>query len=174
MGKRAKFVELLLAQEGVIEGPNNETIYGAATGYQHQPWCGSLRVWAAKQVKYRIVNCVSTVAGAAAYKKNGKWHDVATTDPATVQEGWAVFMGFDPKNPKAIQHVGTWIRYNGDGTAAILEGNTSPDKKGSQANGGQVALKVRAVSKKNGSKMRRSMPVFIIGYGQEDETGAPA
>ena len=170
MSKRHDFVAMLRRQEGVIEGPReNQTIYGSFTGYNFQPWCGSLRMWAANQVGYKIINVVSTVAGANAYKAKGKWHDAATVDPKILQEGWAVFMGFDPKNPKAIQHVGTFIKDNGDGTAVLLEGNTSSDKRGSQANGGQVALKVRAYKQKNGSKFRRSAPVFVIGFGQEDE-----
>lgn len=167
-GKRAQFVAKLREQVGTVEGPrDNETIYGKFTGHNFQPWCGSLPMWAAHEVGYKEVeNVVSTVAGANSYKAKGKWHDAETAAP---EPGWFAFMGFDPRNPKAIQHVETVVKDNGDGTAVFVGGNTSSGKKGSQANGGEVCLTVRAYKKKNGSKFRRSMPVFIIGFGQNDE-----
>ncbi len=53
-----------------------------------------------------------------------------------------------------------------DGTVTCIEGNTAPDKKGDQRNGGQVCLKVRAYKKKNGSKLRKSQPVAVVGFGK--------
>ena len=47
-----------------------------------------------------------------------------------------------------------------------IEGNTAPDKKGDQRNGGQVCLKVRAFKKKNGSKLRKSQAVTVVGFGK--------
>jgi hypothetical protein len=47
-----------------------------------------------------------------------------------------------------------------------VEGNTSPDKKGDQRNGGECCLKVRAYKKKNGSKLRKSQVVAIVGFGR--------
>jgi hypothetical protein len=56
------------------------------------------------------------------------------------------------------------VRDNGDGTITTVEGNTSPDAKptGSQANGGEVALKTRAYQSSN----KRRMPVFVLGLGR--------
>ena len=47
-----------------------------------------------------------------------------------------------------------------------MEGNTSPDKKGDQRNGGEVCLKRRAYKKKNGSKVKMSLPVYVVGFGK--------
>lgn len=169
MSKRDRFVAKIHSQVGTIEGPrDNETIYGKFTKTNFQPWCGSLCMWGAHETGYKVFNVVSTVAGANAYKKAGKWHDAETAKP---EPGWFAFMGFDARNPKAIQHVGTVYKVNNDGTVFLDEGNTSSNKKGSQANGGEAATKLRAYKKKNGSKFRRSAPVFIIGFGQNDEQG---
>ncbi len=65
-----------------------------------------------------------------------------------------------------ISHVGIVVKDNGDGTVTCIEGNTAPDKKGDQRNGGQVCLKVRAYKKKNGSKLRRSQAVTVVGFGK--------
>ena len=74
-------------------------------------------------------------------------------------------MGFDAKNPTAVQHVGYFVKDNLDGTWVLIEGNTTADKKtGSQDNGGEVALKVRGAKPGN----KRSKPVFIIGIGKPD------
>jgi hypothetical protein len=58
------------------------------------------------------------------------------------------------------------VRDNGDGTVTCIEGNTSPDKKGDQRNGGEVCLKKRAYKKKNGATLKKSLPVFIVGFGK--------
>ena len=168
MDKREHFVQILEAEVGYIEGHNNATKYGVHTKANFLPWCGSFCNWAAFKAKYKAFNVVSTKAGANAYKKAGKWHDAET---ATPQRGWYAFMGFDKKNPQAIQHVGTVRKVLPLGFVLMVEGNTSPDKKGSQANGGEVAFKVRAYKKKNGSKLQPSKPVFIIGFGQNDLQG---
>lgn len=165
MSKRAKFIAILLSQDGVIEGANNDVIYN---NHNHQAWCGSFQKWGAKKAKYKIFDSTNTVAGANSYKAAGKWHDAETAKP---EPGWSIFMGFDPRNKKAIQHVETVVKDNGDGTVLACGGNTSSHKKGSQANGGQVAVNVRAYKKKNGKKLKLSQPVFIIGFGQNDEQG---
>ena len=42
-----------------------------------------------------------------------------------------------------------------------IEGNTSPDKKGSQRNGGQVSKKLRAFKKNKAGEM-----ISIVGFGR--------
>jgi hypothetical protein len=54
---------------------------------------------------------------------------------------------------------------NTDGTVKVVEGNTAPDKKGDQRNGGEVCLKIRAYKKKNRG-LKPSLPVFIVGFGK--------
>ena len=63
-----------------------------------------------------------------------------------------------------MDHVGIVLKDNGDGTVTTIEGNTSPEKKpkGSQANGGEVAERIRAYKADN----NRHLTVFIVGYGR--------
>jgi hypothetical protein len=50
-----------------------------------------------------------------------------------------------------------------DGTVTTIEGNTSPEKKkGSQANGGEVAERIRAYKKDN----KRKLTPYIVGFGR--------
>jgi hypothetical protein len=70
---------------------------------------------------------------------------------------------FDFPGGEAVDHVGIVVKDNLDGTVVTVEGNTSPDTKpaGSQSNGGEVCMKVRAYKSNN----TRKLPVFIIGFG---------
>jgi hypothetical protein len=48
LGTAEKLVEVATAEVGTIEGPkDNETIYGAYTKSNFQPWCGSFVMWCA-------------------------------------------------------------------------------------------------------------------------------
>ena len=163
MGQRSDFITLLRSKEGYAEGPkDNETIFGKHTKHDFQPWCGSFGDWGRDQIGFKAPSTVSTTAAVAAFKKDGKFQDLAHAVP---ELGDYVYMGFDPKNPTAVQHVGYFVKDNLDGTWVLIEGNTTSDKKtGSQDNGGEVALKVRGV--KSGNK--RGKPVFIIGIGKPD------
>ena len=70
MGQRADFIATARGELGVIEGPkDNETKYGAFTRANFLPWCGSFVNWVASEVKLKIPNCVSTVAGASIYEE---------------------------------------------------------------------------------------------------------
>jgi hypothetical protein len=60
-----------------------------------------------------------------------------------------------------VSHVGIVIKDNEDGTVWCIEGNTSPDKKGSQRNGGQVSKKLRAFKKNKAGEM-----ISIVGFGR--------
>lgn len=157
--KREQFVEVARAEIGTVEGPkNNETKYGAFTGHNFQPWCGSFVMWCAAQVKAKLPNVVYTPAGVEAFKGIGQWANAASAMP---KPGDIVFFDF-PGGDKT-DHVGIVVKDNGDGTVVTVEGNTSPDSKpaGSQANGGEVCMKVRAYKTNN----RRKLPVFITGFG---------
>lgn len=149
---------------GVIEGPkDNETKYGAFTKANFLPWCGSFVNWCADQVGLKIPNCVSTVAGAQAFIKKDQWEKI---NEATPFPGDIVFFDFPDDGVDRISHVGIVVKDNGDGTITCIEGNTSPDKKGDQRNGGQVCQKKRAYKVKNGSPLKKSLPVYIVGFGK--------
>ena len=164
MGQRLDFIAIARGEIGVIEGPkDNETKYGAFTKANFLPWCGSFVNWCANEVGLKIPNCVSTVAGATAFMKKNQWEKAEEAIPLP---GDIVFFDFPNDGVDRISHVGIVVKDNGDGTVTCIEGNTSPDKKGDQRNGGEVCRKVRAYKKKNGSKLRRSQAVAIVGFGK--------
>ena len=161
MSKAAEFVKVARAEIGTVEGPkNNETKYGKFTKHDFQPWCGSFIMWCAKQIDYRkMPNVVYTPTGAEAFKGKGAWSNAETSSP---KPGDIVFFSF---SGGPIQHVGIVVKDNGDGTVVTVEGNTSPDgKKGSQDNGGEVCMKVRAYKNLN----KRKLPVWIVGLGRPE------
>jgi hypothetical protein len=165
MSQRNKFIATANAELGVIEGPkDNQTKYGAFMKANFLPWCGSFVNWCANEVGLKIPNCVSTVAGAKAFEKRGQWE--LASDAAMPLPGDICFMDFPNDGLDRISHVGIVVKDNGDGTVTCIEGNTAPDKKGDQRNGGQVCLKVRAFKKKNGSKLRKSQAVTVVGFGK--------
>jgi hypothetical protein len=164
MSQRDEFVAVALKEVGTIEGPkDNETKYGAFTKANFLPWCGSFVMWCASQVTLKIPNCVSTQAGAKAFLDKGQWQ---TAEEATPLPGDIVFFDFPGDGIDRISHVGIVVKDNGNGTITCVEGNTSSDKKGNQRNGGECCLKVRAYKKKNGSKLVKSQPVAIVGFGK--------
>lgn len=160
MNQRNQIVEIAKAELGLIEGPKeNQTKYQKT----NQAWCGAFVNWVFKQVGVKIPNCVSTLAGATAFKKNNAWQDA---ESATPEIGDCVFFDFPHDGIDRISHIGIVIKNNGDGTVTTIEGNTAPDKKGDQRNGGQVCQKVRAYKKKNRGKLKPSLPVFVVGFGK--------
>lgn len=163
-GSASLLVEIALAEVGTIEGPKeNETKYGKFTKSNFQPWCGSFVNWCASKAGVKIANTVYTPAGAQSFVKAKSWHPVATAEPAV---GDIAYFDFPSDGVDRISHVGIVVKVNADGTVDTVEGNTSSDKKGDQRNGGECCLKNRAYKKKNGSKLRRSQLVFIVGFGR--------
>ena len=153
-------LEVIKNEIGTVEGPkDNETKYGAFTKANFLPWCGSFVNWTANEAGVKVPNTVYTPAGVAAFKKMNKWVPVKGNKP---KAGWVVY--FDFPGGRDIDHVGWIIKDNGDGTAWCGEGNTTPDKKkGSQSNGGEACLKLRAYGPN-----KKNLPIFIAGYGQVD------
>lgn len=164
MGKKEDFVAAMREDIGFIEGPkDNETPYGKHTGHDFQPWCGSLRDTKRDKVKISskvMPNAVYTPSCVEAWKGMGRYRNPATYEPQIGDDVFFIFEG------KIVQHIGTVIRNNGDGTVTTVEGNTSPDKKpaGSQNNGGEICMKVRAYRVDN----KRGLPVFVVGFGNPD------
>ena len=164
-GTAAALIEAALKEIGYVEGPkDNETKYGAFTKANFLPWCGSYVMWCADQAGVKIPNTVSTMAGAAAFKKMGTWTDAAAADP---QPGDIVYFDF-AAGGAPIEHVGIVVANNGDGTITTAEGNTSGDKKkkASERNGGEAVKKIRAYKKNS-----KGIPVFIVGFGRPNYKG---
>ena len=164
-GTAERMIEVALKEIGYVEGPkDNETKYGKFTKANFLPWCGSYIMWCANEAGVKMPNTVSTMAGAAAYKKMGTWSDAATADP---KPGDIVYFDF-MEGGAPIEHVGLVVHNNGDGTVTTAEGNTSGDKKKStsERNGGEAVIKTRAY-KKNAKKL----PIFIEGFGRPNYKG---
>lgn len=158
-GTAALLIEVAKKEIGTIEGPkDNETKYGAFMKANFLPWCGSFVNWCASQAGVKIPNTVSTVAGAAAFKKNGQWDDA---DEAFPRPGDIAYFDFPGDGVDRISHVGIVVKDNGDGTVTCIEGNTSSSRKGDQRNGGECCLQVRAY-KKNPKKVM----ISIVGFGR--------
>ena len=165
-GTLAKLLEVVKAEVGTIEGPkDNETKYGAFTKANFLPWCGSFIMWTASQAGVKVPNTVYTPGGVAAFKKMKKW--VPASASSKPQPGWVTY--FDFPGGADIDHVGWMIKDNGDGTCVCIEGNTSAEgRKGSQANGGEVAIRTRAYAKN-----KKGLLVTIAGWGVVDYPDAP-
>lgn len=154
------FLHIASAEVGYIEGPaDNQTKYQKA----NQPWCGAFVNWCAKQVGLKIPDCTYTPAGAKAFAELKRWQSVADAEP---MPGDIVFFDFPADGIDRISHVGIVEAVNANGTVTCIEGNTAPDTKGDQRNGGQVARKIRAYKVKNRGKLKPSLPVFIVGFGR--------
>lgn len=163
-GTAALLVDIARKEEGTVEGPkDNETKYGKFTGMDRFPWCGSFVMWCAHEAGVKVPNVVSTVAGASAFKKLKTWTDSAKAKPLP---GDIVFFDF-VQGGALIEHVGIVVKDNGDGTITTVEGNTSGPKKknGSQANGGEVCVKIRAYKKNS-----KGLSIFVKGFGRPKYT----
>ena len=154
------FLAVAKAEVGTVEEGNNHTKYGKFTKHDGQPWCGSFVMWCANEVKQKMPNVVWTPGGVAAFQGAGAW---ANADTAKPKPGDIVFFDF-VEGGAPVEHVGIVVKDNLDGTVTTIEGNTSPEKKakGSQANGGEVAQRIRAYKKDNKAKL----PAFIVGFGR--------
>jgi len=153
------FLAVAKKEIGTVEVPDNKTKYGKFTKHDGQPWCGSFVMWCAAQVKLRIPDCIYTPAGVAGFQGLGAYSNPATYTP---KPGDIVFFDFNPGGAK-VEHVGIVVKDNGDGTITTTEGNTSPEHKptGSQANGGEVAERIRAYRANN----KRKLTSFVVGFG---------
>jgi hypothetical protein len=136
---RAKF------EVGYTEKNDNETKYGAWYGVNKQPWCAIFVSWCydkaglldkvTAQSKKGFASCD---AGLKWFAKKGKIVPVGEA-----KEGDIVFFQFD--NDAQPDHVGI-VEKNMKRLKALktIEGNTSPNNKGSQSNGGGVYQKKRS------------------------------
>ena len=163
-GTVAAIIEIAKKEIGTIEGPkDNETKYGKFTKADFLPWCGSFVMWCADQAGVKVPNTVSTVAGAAAFKKMGTWTDAKNASP---QPGDIAYFDFPGDGVDRISHVGLVIANNGDGTVTCIEGNTAGNPKGDQRNGGEVAQKIRGYLPN-----KKKVMVSVVGFGRPNYVG---
>lgn len=159
MTKVEDFLKVASAEVGTAETGQNLTKYGKFTKHDGQPWCGSFIMWCANEVKQKMPNVVWTPGGVTAFQGMGAWSNGATAKP---KPGDIVFFDFIEGGAK-VEHVGIVVKDNLDGTITTIEGNTLPEKKakGSQANGGEVAQRIRAYKKTN----KKNLTSFVVGFG---------
>jgi hypothetical protein len=130
---------------GYAETGDNDTKFGKWYGMNNQPWCAMFVSWVFHKVgEGKKVNAsskkgfASCDAGLKWFAKKGKLVPVGQA-----QEGDIVFFQFD--TDAQPDHVGIVKKNNIKRQRLVcIEGNTSPDNKGSQSNGGEVAEKKRA------------------------------
>jgi hypothetical protein len=164
-GTAAAIIEVALKEVGTIEGPkDNETKYGKFMKANFLPWCGSFINWCANQAGIKVPNTVSTVSGAAAFKKMKTWFEADCGQ--SPQPGDIVYFDFPGDGVDRISHVGICTHIEADGVILTIEGNTSSKKSGSQRNGGEVCKQVRAY-KKN----KKGVLVSIVGWGRPNYAG---
>ena len=128
---------------GYAEGPrNNETVFGARTGYQFQPWCGSFTDCVLIDSGFNVSktgsgntepSSVYTPSGINSYKRLGRYMDAN----GPCEPGDIVYFDFERNG--VVDHVGIVTGSRGVYVDTI-EGNTSLTN---QANGGQVMVRAR-------------------------------
>jgi hypothetical protein len=129
---------------GYAETGNNNTKYGGWYGLQNNPWCAMFISWVfneAGQIKYVAASSKKGFASCAAglnwFAKKNKLVPVGQA-----KQGDIAFFQFD--TDAEPDHVGIVLRNNTiTKTLVCIEGNTSGNSKGSQANGGGVYKKKR-------------------------------
>lgn len=127
------------------ESGNNLTKFGEWYGMNGQPWCAMFVSWVFHKVgEGKKVNAsskkgfASCAAGLAWFAKNNKLVPVGEA-----QDGDIAFFQFD--TDAEPDHVGIVVANKKKRKILVcVEGNTSPDKKGSQSNGGGVYEKNRS------------------------------
>lgn len=133
------------SQIGYTEQPINKTMYGKWYGLDGQPWCAMFVSWVFNQAGASKNIAVSGAKGFASCDAGLKWFAKKNklVPVGQAQMGDIVFFQFD--NDAEPDHVGIVIKNTGK-LLVCVEGNTSPDKKGSQSNGGGVYRKKRPYS----------------------------
>lgn len=137
--------EIALQEVGVTEIPDNLTKYGKWYGMDGQPWCAMFVSWVYKQAGLSKSIAASTSKGFASCDLGLKWFSKKNklVPVGQAQEGDIVFFQFD--TDAQPDHVGIVIKNNTRLKRLVcIEGNTSPDNKGSQSNGGGVYKKRRS------------------------------
>ena len=166
-----KVINIAKKYIGVCEDPPNSNkvvfntkFYGREVSGVNYPWCCAF-IWCVfNEAGINIKRTASCMMLGDWFKQEGKYHK----DNPKV--GDIVFFKF-PGSSRWTNHVGLVIEVNGN-TLTTIEGNTSSDNKGSQNNGGMVAIRTRKINSsvvgfgrvsddKNNSA--KNMPTLRIG-----------
>ena len=127
------------------EGTNNDTKFGKWYGLNKQPWCAMFVSWVFYKAGLSKKIAASNAKGFASCDAGLKWF--AAKDKLVpigqAEPGDIAFFQFD--TDAQPDHVGIVVK-NRSGHLYCIEGNTSPNKKGSQSNGGGVYRKKRPYS----------------------------
>lgn len=129
---------------GYAETGDNDTKFGKWYGMNNAPWCAMFVSWVYNKVGLSNLVAASTKKGFASCDLGLKWFTKKNKLVPVGQavEGDIVFFQFD--TDAQPDHVGIVVKNNVKRQRLVcIEGNTSPDKKGSQSNGGQVCEKTR-------------------------------
>ena len=138
-GTAADVVRIARTQLGVIEEPTNRVPYWPGAGLpdlQGQPWCGAFVWWCLRQAG---VGALPSTARRFVYTPTGlaDWTAARRIIPAgSARPGDVAWFSFDTQ--PGPEHVGLVVDISPTGGLTTVEGNTSPDNQGSQANGGGV------------------------------------
>ena len=130
---------------GYIEEPVNKTKYGKWYGLNEQPWCAMFVSWVYAQIGESKKIAASSRKGFASCSAGLSWFAKRNklVPVGEAQEGDIVFFQFD--TDAEPDHVGLVMKNHKKRKILVcVEGNTSPDKKGSQSNGGGVYEKKRS------------------------------
>jgi hypothetical protein len=98
-GSLARLLEVMIAEIGYVETPDNITKFGKAFRADGKPWCGSFQNWCEKQSGVPVINTVSTINGEHFYKEKNALHK-------TPKVGDLGFMNFTGgKKPEHVARV---------------------------------------------------------------------
>jgi hypothetical protein len=137
-------IDIARNEIGFQEGPNNNTKYGKWYGLNNNPWCAMFVSWVYNEaglVKHIAASgkkgFASCAAGLNWFTKKNKLVPIGDAQPGDI-----AFFQFD--TDAEPDHVGIVVRNNKvTKTLVCIEGNTSGNKSGSQANGDGVYRKKR-------------------------------
>lgn len=140
-----KVINVAKKYVGVCEDPPNSNkvvfntkFYGREVSGANYPWCCAF-IWCIfNEAGIDIKRTASCMMLGDWFKQEGKYHK---DNP---QVGDIVFFKFSGSS-RWTNHVGLVIEVNGN-TLTTIEGNTSSDNKGSQNNGGMVAIRTRKIN----------------------------
>ena len=140
-----KVINIAKKYVGVCEDPPNSNkvvfntkFYGREVSGANYPWCCAF-IWCIfNEAGINIKRTASCMMLGDWFKQEGKYHK---DNP---QVGDIVFFKFSGSS-RWTNHVGIVIEVNGN-TLTTIEGNTSSDNKGSQNNGGMVAIRTRKIN----------------------------
>lgn len=138
-------INLAKSQIGYTEVPNNKTMYGEWYGLDGAPWCAMFVSWVFNQAGESKRVAASGAKGFASCDAGLKWFARRNklVPIGQAQPGDIAFFQFD--DDAQPDHVGIIVKNTGKQLICI-EGNTSPNKSGSQSNGGGVYRKKRPYS----------------------------